>query len=69
VFARMEHVAAEQALKVLRSGAPDIARAFAYLILRERDLRAVRAILRGRHLGLAAADIRTAMRRNPAEVN
>jgi hypothetical protein len=29
----------------------------------------VRAILRGRHLGLAAAAIRTAMRRNPAEVN
>jgi V/A-type H+-transporting ATPase subunit C len=69
VFARMEHVAAKQALQVLRTGAPDIARAFAYLVLRERDLRAVRAILRGRHLGLAAAAIRTAMRRNPAEVN
>ncbi len=37
----------------LRADAPDIARAFAYLILRERDLRAVRAVLRGRHLGLA----------------
>lgn len=69
VFARMEHVAAEQALQVLRADGPDVARAFAYLILRERDLRAVRAVLRGRHLGLAAADIRTAMRRNPAEVN
>ncbi len=69
VFARMEHVAAEQALRVLRADAPDIARAFAYLILRERDLRAIRAVLRGRHLGLAATAIRTAMRRNPAEVN
>lgn len=69
VFARMEHVAAEQALRVLRTDAPDIARAFAYLVLRERDLRAVRAVLRGRHLGLAAADIRMAMRRNPAELN
>jgi V/A-type H+/Na+-transporting ATPase subunit C len=67
VFARMEHAAAEQALRVLRSRAPDIARAFAYLILRERDLRAVRAVLRGRHLGLLDADIRFALQRAPAE--
>jgi V/A-type H+-transporting ATPase subunit C len=67
VFARMEHAAAGQALRVLRSGAPAIARAFAYLILRERDLRAVRAVLRGRHLGLAEADIRLALRRTSAE--
>jgi V/A-type H+-transporting ATPase subunit C len=66
VFARMEHAGAEQALRVLRSSAPDIARAFAYLILRERDLRAVRAVLRGRHLGLAEADIRQALRRTEA---
>lgn len=65
VFARMEHAAAEQAMRVLRSSAPDIARAFAYLILRERDLRAVRAVLRGRHLGLAADDIRQALQRAP----
>jgi V/A-type H+-transporting ATPase subunit C len=65
VFARMEHAAAEQALRVLRSSAPDIARAFAYLILRERDLRAVRAVLRGRHLGLAEVDIRQALQRAP----
>ncbi|MGE5320953.1 MAG: V0D/AC39 family V-type ATPase subunit [Hyphomicrobiaceae bacterium] len=65
VFARMEHAAAEQALRVLRSRAPEIARAFAYLILRERDLRAVRAVLRGRHLGLAEDDIRLALRRAP----
>lgn len=67
VFARMQHVAAEQARRVLRSDAPGIARAFAYLILRERDLRAVRAVLRGRHLGLDPATIRLALRREPAE--
>ena len=65
VFARMEQAAAEQALRVLRSSAPDIARAFAYLILRERDLRAIRAVLRGRHLGLADADIRMALQSEP----
>ncbi len=68
VFARMEHHASELALQVLRGHAPDIARAFAYLVLRERDLRAIRAVLRGHHLGLAAPDIRAAMRRNPVEV-
>ena len=65
VFARMEHSAAEQAQRVLRSRAPDIARAFAYLILRERDLRAVRAVMRGRHLGLPDAAIRQALQRAP----
>ncbi|MBK6742876.1 MAG: V-type ATPase subunit [Hydrogenophilales bacterium] len=52
VFARMERAASGQAEKVLASSAPAIARAFAYLILRERDLRAVRAVLRGRYLHL-----------------
>jgi V/A-type H+/Na+-transporting ATPase subunit C len=61
VFARMEISAAETAAKVLHSGAPAISRAFAYLILRERNLRSVRAILRGRHLELPLADIRLAM--------
>ena len=69
VFARMEHIAAEQARRVLRMRDPAIARAFAYLILRERDLRAVRAVLRGRHLGLTGDDIRLALRRAPAELN
>jgi V/A-type H+-transporting ATPase subunit C len=58
VFDRMERAAAKVAEKVLRSGASDIVRAFAYLILRERDLRAVRAILRGRYLRLPGATIR-----------
>ena len=65
VFARMERFAARQAQQVLRSRAPDMARAFAYLILRERDLRAVRAVLRGRHLGLAEGEIRQALQRAP----
>jgi V/A-type H+-transporting ATPase subunit C len=68
VFARMEQHTAEQAQRVLHSSATDIARAFAYLILRERDLRAVRAVLRGRHLGLSAQDIRLALKRVPPEV-
>ena len=68
VFARMESTAADTAGKVLHSGAPAISRAFAYLILRERDLRSVRAILRGRHLDLPRADIRLAMYQ-PSEGN
>jgi V/A-type H+-transporting ATPase subunit C len=61
VFTRMEHAAAASAQQVLHSDAPAIARAFAYLLLRERDLRAVRAVLRGRLLSLPTADIRLAM--------
>jgi V/A-type H+-transporting ATPase subunit C len=68
VFQRMEQSAAETARKVLHSGAPAISRAFAYLLLRERDMRAVRALLRGRHLGLSLADIRQAMYQ-PSEGN
>jgi V/A-type H+-transporting ATPase subunit C len=68
VFSLMERFAAAQARRTLHSRAPDIARVFAYLILRERDLRAVRAVLRGRHLGLADADIRLALQRQPVEV-
>jgi V/A-type H+-transporting ATPase subunit C len=69
IFSRMEIAAAETAAKVLHSGAPALSRAFAYLILRERDLRAVRAILRGRHLNLPKADIRLAMYRLSEEGN
>ncbi len=61
IFGRMEQDAADTAAKVLHSGAPAIARAFAYLILRERNLRSVRAVLRGRNLGLSTDDIRLAM--------
>jgi V/A-type H+-transporting ATPase subunit C len=65
VFARMDRMASDVAFKVLHSGAPAIARAFAYLILRERDLRSVRAVLRGRHLGLSTGDIQQALYRVP----
>lgn len=68
VFAVMERTATEHAEKILKSNAAAISRAFAYLILRERDLRAVRAVLRGRHLGLPGADIRFALHRAPLEV-
>lgn len=61
VFARMEHAARDRALATLRHGVEPLARAFAYLLLRERDLRAVRAVLRGRLLGLPTHDIRAAM--------
>ncbi len=61
MFASMERDAADKCEKVLHSGAPAISRAFAYLLLRERDLRSVRAVLRGRHLHLPTADIHLAM--------
>ncbi|MBI5330739.1 MAG: V-type ATPase subunit [Betaproteobacteria bacterium] len=54
VFSRMEQEAARTAARVLRSNAPALVRAYAYLILRERNLRAVRAVMRGRNLGLDA---------------
>lgn len=65
IFARLEQDAADNADKVLHSGAPAFARAFAYLILRERDLRSVRAVVRGRSLGLTTEDIRFAMYQPP----
>jgi V/A-type H+-transporting ATPase subunit C len=65
VFARMERQAAELALKTLHSNASGVTRAFAYLLLRERDLRAVRSVLRGRELALPADAIREALQRLP----
>lgn len=65
LFARMDGSAAELAGRILHAGAPPLARAFAYLLVRERDLRAVRAILRGRHLGLPSGDIRLAIASEP----
>jgi V/A-type H+-transporting ATPase subunit C len=63
VFAIMERVTSQYARSVLSSRAPAISRAFAYLVLRERDLRAVRTVLRGRHLGLPSDDIWLALKR------
>lgn len=39
----------------------NVARAFAYLMLRERDLRRLRAIVRGRNMHMEASMIRTAL--------
>lgn len=61
VFTIMESKAASTAQSVLRSNAPAFARAFAYLILRERDLKRVRAALKGQAIGLDAQTIRQAM--------
>lgn len=56
--ARLEEHAARRAERLLAGDTGPLARAFAYLILRERDLRQVRAVLRGRHLRLPVAAMR-----------
>lgn len=61
VFCSLETDAAGRARQILHSAAYPLARAYAYLILRERDLRGVRAVLRGRHLRLSAASIQQAL--------
>jgi V/A-type H+-transporting ATPase subunit C len=52
IFMQLEQDAARTARRVLASRAHVVARCYAYLILRERDLRRARAISRGYHLGL-----------------
>ncbi len=61
VFTILEGKSARIAHAVLHSSAPAFARAFAYLALREHDLRMVRAALKGRAIGLDAQTIRQAM--------
>jgi V/A-type H+-transporting ATPase subunit C len=61
VFRRLEGVAKHHATRVLAIGANALERAFAYLILREQNLRAVRAIMRGRHLRLPVDNIQQAI--------
>lgn len=61
VHRRMKQIARDTARRVLATGRHALSRAFAYLILREQDLRAVRAVLRGRHLRLPVANIRQAV--------
>lgn len=61
VFTLLEGRAARAAHAVLRSNAAGFARAFAYLILRERDLKQVRAALKGQAIGLDGKTIRQAM--------
>lgn len=61
VFCSLEADATQRARQTLHAAASALARAYAYLILRERDLRGVRAVLRGRHLKLPADAIRQAL--------
>lgn len=60
IAARLERRALDRAAAVLRAASPPLARALAYLILRESGLRDLRAVLRGRRLGLPVRDIRAA---------
>ena len=50
--AMLERQFARSAHRILHSAAPAFARAFAYLLLRDRELRRVRAVLKGRALGI-----------------
>lgn len=61
VAVRLEREGSRRSRALLEAAGHPLARAFAYLILRERNLRAVRGVLRGRHLRLPAADIRLAV--------
>lgn len=65
VFMRMERAAALTARKVVGSQTHVLTRCFAYLILRERDLRRARAVSRGYYLGLSTNNMRAAL--GPAE--
>lgn len=67
VFTLFEDCAFRNARAVLRSGAPGFARAFAYLILREHDLKLVRAALKGHAIGLDTRTIRQAMGLEPLQ--
>jgi V/A-type H+-transporting ATPase subunit C len=58
IASRMERLALEHARSVLDRDGQPLARVLAYLILRESDLRDLRAVLRGRRLGLPVDDIR-----------
>lgn len=61
VSCELDRRAREGLREVLRSPTPACARAFAYLRLRENDLRAVRSVLKGRAMGLDAATIRASL--------
>jgi V/A-type H+/Na+-transporting ATPase subunit C len=58
---RLEFETWRIASEVLHKSSFNVARALAYMVLRERDLRRWRAIVRGRHLSVAPAIIRTAL--------
>jgi V/A-type H+-transporting ATPase subunit C len=60
-FMIMDRKSAQRAQAVLRSRAPGLSRTFAYLALRERDLKLVRAALKGWNIGLNTQTIKQAM--------
>ncbi|BAU48723.1 V-type ATP synthase subunit C [Sulfurifustis variabilis] len=57
---RLERHAWAHAERVLRYSSFNLARVFAYLVLRERDLRRVRAVLKGKQLRMPPGIVRTA---------
>ncbi len=61
MIAKLEQLDSLLLHAVLRQSSSALTRAFSYLILRERDLRAVRAILRGHHLGLSPTAMQHAL--------
>lgn len=61
VETRMQAWVRAQARALLRGGAPTVARAYAYLVLRDAQLRRLRAVLQGKRLGLDPGLIRQAM--------
>ena len=69
IFRRLENAAIECAQQTLTRGHDALSRAFAYLIIREHNLRSVRAVLRGRHLKLPVADIYQAIGREGQEAS
>jgi len=68
LIVRLEQMDTTLLQSLLRAQSGALTRAFAYLILRERDLRAVRAILRGRHLGLSVDAVQHALQHDLPEV-
>ncbi|HEX9626689.1 MAG TPA: V-type ATPase subunit [Acidiferrobacterales bacterium] len=66
VMHRLERESWRLAEAVLHRSVFNLARVFAYLVLRERDLRQMRAIIRGRRIGLPTEAIREAVGHVPA---
>jgi V/A-type H+-transporting ATPase subunit C len=54
----LRHWTWQLAEKMLKHGAFDLARGFAYLLLRDRELRRIRAVLKGKRLGIEPSLVR-----------
>ncbi len=61
VTLKLEQESWRIATNVLKHSSFNVARALAYMMLRERDLRRLRAIIRGRNMRMGAPMIRTAL--------